>query len=66
MAENLTIVCDRCRERVSKRDRSRIRWSVQPVRREATDLCPECRDWLLQKLGKLPLDLLAQGGDGAR
>jgi hypothetical protein len=51
MTESLTIICDRCHERVGKASRTRIRWSAEPTRREPTDLCPACRDSVMELLG---------------
>jgi hypothetical protein len=54
MAMNITILCDRCHKRVAKASHTRIKWSREPDRRDPTDLCPECRDDLLEHLGILP------------
>jgi hypothetical protein len=65
MAESTTIVCDRCKTQVGKGSRTRIRWSVQPEKREPTDLCPSCRDSLLEHYGMLPPTLGPLFGDQA-
>jgi hypothetical protein len=52
MAETLTIKCDRCGSRIGKASRTRIRWSVEPARREPVDLCPDCALVVLVVIGK--------------
>jgi hypothetical protein len=53
MAETLTIVCDRCGERTAKAFRTRVKWGAQPIKRASVDLCGECTEWLLTKLGRI-------------
>jgi hypothetical protein len=66
MSEVTVISCNKCGARVGRASRTRIRWSAQPARREPWDLCPTCRDELLEFLGELPRSLpLFPAGDGA-
>lgn len=57
MATSVTITCDKCHARMGKASHTQIRWSKQPSRRDPLDLCPECRDSLMEHLGILPPSL---------
>ncbi|MFO0957496.1 MAG: hypothetical protein U0800_08515 [Isosphaeraceae bacterium] len=63
MSEQLVCHCNRCRRRipVPKRCRTKIRWSIDPFRREPYDLCPNCRDDLQRWLGLVPDDSEGEG-----
>ena len=54
MAETLILTCDRCKARISKADRTRVKWATQPFRREPTDLCPACTSSMLAAFGFNP------------
>jgi hypothetical protein len=49
--EVLMITCDRCGARVVKSGRTRVRWSTDPQRRPATDLCNDCSARLIDAIG---------------
>jgi hypothetical protein len=52
------VSCDRCHEHMSKPSRTRIVWSkTLPTRMGPWDLCPSCRDMVMEHLGLLPPQL---------
>jgi hypothetical protein len=63
MAEQLTIHCDRCRARIPASQRTKIRWSREPVKRETTDLCTECAEAVVNALGSLVPPMMPETGE---
>src|SRR5262245_10971050 len=59
MSETLIIVCDVCGARTAAATRTKVRWARESKRKGSTDLCQDCSEELLVRLGKLPRGLFA-------
>jgi hypothetical protein len=60
MSETLIIVCDVCGERTAAAHRTKVKRARESKHRGQTDLCQDCSEELLVRLGKLARPLFAR------
>jgi hypothetical protein len=48
------IRCDGCGSRIGRASRTKIYWSREPFRKEASDLCTDCRELVVVAISRAP------------